>query len=583
MPCFKHFFFFLSLFIFSFSSVQANPLGSGDITSSVTIGSTTETITAPTLISPADNSLTNNRYESFIWQRATSTFGINHYTLYLDNLIIAPYITNGLYQDNSLYTVIVSGDRFNLQLKFPLSEGSHTTKVLAYTNQDNSSSSSTHTFTVDSTIPLIILQAVDKNIVYWASHDPSTIPPTDQRHFNVTTSQPLLTGKTEANANLKLALACPPSTPSCQDQSYTGTVSDGNWKHRFYHLEPGLIYTAYLSATDPAGNSNIFPAFTITYTPISILTLPLFPTTPTPTLSPTPPTTPPTPSPTRPPEEIILLKEPPPPPPPPTPTTPSPARIFPPTWFLPLASISLLLHFLFTAFGAHLHLLLYPRLLGILFLPPFLFTRDDFTLQVNSSSNIKPLPFTTLKIFSLEPVKQDLSQLTSLTPSQRIDKLQPLLHQSLYTLISDSQGSFSLKLSPDSYLITANHPGYSYPDRFIPLAQTNNQTTTFIYHAEPIVIDPQYRLASPYFHLRSSEGKWCLPLNPQASLTPLESLQQLLLSIRSLPLFLSFPVSLILLYFTPSYITLSLTFSSSLLILNQHLHPLISKPKIPQF
>jgi len=562
------------------SPVLAAEVSSGDITNSATIGSTTETITSPTLISPANDSLTNNRYENFVWQPATSTSGIHHYTLYLDDLIVVPYITNALYQNTPLYTATFSSNRFILQLKSPLSEGSHTTKILAYTNQNNSASSSTHTFTVDATIPLIILQAVDKHIVYWASHDPYSIPPADQRHFDVTTSQPLLTGKTEAGANFKISLACPPATPSCQDQSYTGTVSDGNWKHRFYHLEAGLTYTAYLSATDPAGNSNIFPAFTITYTPTSIFTLPIFPTT---TPTPTPTTTIPAPTP-RPAEELAPLIEPPPSPTlPPAPITPTPTTVFPPDWFLPLTLLLILSHLTFTAFSSAIPLTLIPRFLGLLLLPPFLFPRDDLTLSINSQNSTQPLPFTTINVFSLDRLQNDLPQLAQLSPQQRLQHLQPILTHPHHRFISDSQGSFNLQLSPGHHLITAHHPGYSYPDQIIPPSPTNNQSTTFIYHAESITIDPQQRLTSPQFHLRSSQGHWYLPLNPQASLTPLESLQKLLMSVRSLPLFLSLPLSLILVYFSPSYVTLSLTISSSILIFNQYLYPFISEPEVPRF
>lgn len=571
--------YFVTFFLFFSSPLLAAETSLDDITNSATIGSITETITSPLLISPSDNSLTNNRYQNFVWQPATSTSGIHHYTLYLDDLIIVPYITNALYQNTSIYTANFTNNRFYLQLKSPLSEGSHTAKVLAYTNQNNSSSSSTHTFTVDATIPLIILQAVDKHIVYWASHDPYSIPPTNQRHFDVTTSQPLLTGKTEAGANLKLSLACPANTPSCQDQSYTGTVSDGNWKHRFYHLESGLTYTAYLSATDPAGNSNIFPAFTVTYTPTSIFTLPIFPTT-----TPTPKTTlTPTPTP-RPAEELAPLIEPPPAPTlPPAPTTTPTTTVFPPDWFLPLAFLLLLAHLAFTAFASAIPLTLIPRFLGLLLLPPFLFPRDDLTLTIDSQNSTHLLPFTIIDIFSLDQIQNNFNQLATLIPQQRLHHLQPVLTRPQHRLISDFQGSFNLQLSPGHYLLTAHHPGYTYPDQLIPPSPTNNQTTTFIYHAETITIDPQQRLTSPQFHLRSSQGHWYLPLNPQTSLTPLESLQKLLMSIRSLPLFLSLPFSLLLLYFSPSYTIISLTLSSSLLIFNQHLYPLISKPKTPQF
>ena len=254
-------FFIVLLFLLLTSPALAltNPQDSGDITNSATIP--TSSITAPVLRTPVDNSITNNRYEQFSWNTSTPTANISHYTLYLDGLIVESYIPHSNATNNIIYTTLGT----------PISDGEHTWYVIAYSTGSASAQSETHTFTVDATTPIIILQAVDKTTIYWASNDPFTIPPYNQRHLTVTTKNPLLSGKIEALSNFKLSL-CQGSEPC---HSITVNDPDGEWKHRFRNLEPNLIYTAYLSATDAAGNSNIFPQFTITYTPTPSILLQL--------------------------------------------------------------------------------------------------------------------------------------------------------------------------------------------------------------------------------------------------------------------------------------------------------------------
>ena len=145
-------------------------------------------------------------------------------------------------------------------------------------------------------LPIIILQAVDKTTMYWATNDPFTIPAYQYRHLTVTTKNPLPSGKIEALSNFKLSLICEGSTltgvakaagplgseaegglnpyENCKNQTTTTNDPDGEWKHRFRNLEPNITYSAYLSATDAAGNSNIFPTFTITYRPAAEIVWP---------------------------------------------------------------------------------------------------------------------------------------------------------------------------------------------------------------------------------------------------------------------------------------------------------------------
>lgn len=389
-----------------------NPLGSGDITNSATVE--VSTITAPILITPVDDSLTNNRFEKFSWNTSTPDASISHYTLYIDDIIVSSYIPHSTAIDGVISPT----------LSTPIPDGKHTWYVIAYSTGNTSATSETRTLYVDATIPIIILQAVDKNTMYWASNDPYTIPSFQDRHLTVTTKKPLLSGKVEALSNLKLSLICPPASILCQNMSIIINDPDGEWKHRFYGLIPNITYSAFLSATDAAGNSNIFPEFTITYTPTPLISLPFLPK-PTPTPTPTTPATSPVPEPTELPKEVIELKESPPAPPhklPDATPTPKEKEISTRNW-TNLALFGLLLHLSMTAFGAGIRLKLLPNLLLILFWP-----------FLKEKSNKINLTLSTILVY--DPDNQKL----------------------LYTDLSNLQKTFSLKNQP--MFLKATFPGY---------------------------------------------------------------------------------------------------------------------------
>jgi hypothetical protein len=348
-----------------------NPLGSGDITNSATIEAPIITsIEAPQLITPVDDSLTNNPYETFSWYQSTPVGSISHYTLYLDDTIVADNVPHVGNADTSLFASTLNDDIISLVLKTPLSDGTHTFKVVAHSFTSATATSDTRTFYVDTTVPIIILQAVDQNTMYWATNDPFTIPSYDERHLTVTTKNPLLSGKIESSSNFKLSLVCPLDAPStCLSQTITINDPDGNWKHRFRKLIEYVVYQAYLTSTDAGGNSNIFPEFTVQYTPTPLI--PLL-SIPRPTPTPLPSLAPKKPSPADP-RDLTEFKKPPPAPPspfkkvdkdqPPTPTSP-----YLNTFFL-LSLFGLLIHLSMTTFAVDSPLKLIPKLLFTLFNP----------------------------------------------------------------------------------------------------------------------------------------------------------------------------------------------------------------------
>jgi hypothetical protein len=404
------------------------------------------TITPVRLIAPSDESVTKNPYEPFVFERSASDTYINHYDLYLDDIKVAGDISHSATnQDAYFFTASRQDETITVNLKTANTDGYHSWHVVAVTNSGNSVDSDHWQFWLDSQSPIIILEQVDTNRMYWSTNDPYAIPPRDQRNLIVTDINPYLAGKVEAYSNLKLTLLCPSSAPAnCHNQTLTVYQPTGIWQHRFRSLIPNLTYLVYLFATDAAGNTNSLPEFSITYIPPVPLIERLFPT-PTATITPTPTPTPEpllTPSPTSfirqgditPGEFFLTPPEPPSPPPPPI-TTPPPT----PTTNLLLifALTSLTLYLLLTAFAAAIKLLHLPRFIFSLFLPPLITHRDDLSLYLSPNRNLKPLPFTHIFAYSLSNLSNQLNPLKTLTPSQLISKLTPLLKKPFRTFIFD--------------------------------------------------------------------------------------------------------------------------------------------------
>jgi hypothetical protein len=472
-----------------------NPIGSGDITNSATI--VVSTITAPILITPGDGTLTNNRFEAFSWYTSIPSVNISHYTLYLDGVIVSSYIPHSQAVDGVITTT----------LSTPIQDGKHTWYVIAYSTGSTSAQSEVHTFFVDATIPIIILQAVDKTTMYWATNDPLTIPPFSDRQLTSTTKNPLLSGKIEALSNFKLSLVCPNQDPesSCQNMTITINDPDGNWKHRFYNLVPNTIYTAYLSATDAAGNSNIFPEFTITYTPTPLISLPFFPT-PTPTVV---PSLTPTPTLATPPVDIPDYKLPPPPPSrklPDAVPTPQQKELANRPWLI-LSLFGLLLHLTMTAFGAGVRLRLIPNLLIILFWP----------------------------FMETKPHKTNLALTTILLYDPETNKLR-------YSILSNLKNSFDLP-DDNNLFLKVSFPGYE------PFSTILNNEGQFVTRSQDPKLWPGASLRCEDQQFVGLDDESFIQLNPKPSKNLLEGLQAFSLSTRLLALAFSMITAIVSLIF----------------------------------
>jgi len=515
--------------IFLLITVAANPRSVNAVqlsTSSATPVSATivdQSFAAPQLISPSDNSVTNNPQEPFSWRRPNPLpryYPLDHYDLYLDGTLLAQGIKDNLTVTEEYYYYFIErrDDVFKLFPKFNMAEGYHTWNVVAYNTGGISSGTGTWTFFIDSQIPYIKLISADSNRLSWDSRSPASIPSLDKRYLYVS-ADPLLTGEVEPGANLQFTLLCPEGVPSCDSITQTFNYPNGKFKHRFYNLLPNKAYAVYLSVTDSAGNSYTFPVFYLIHLsggpfsfiipPALIVRPPEAPLLPQPTGVVTPPAM----SDIFPPSEFLPI-------PPPSPT-PSPIRpITPPS---PLTTLlPLILAFILIIFGLPTHLAMsqfgtatpLPQVLKFILLLLFPFIGDK---------KYQTHPFTTLEFFD------------------------SLKSKHIKTTISNINGRYSLPSQlPETILVKASHH-----KRFF----------------KPSLISSDLLLIS------------CIFLYSRVHENTLERLQRYSMSTRSIPLFIGIITSSVSLIITPScfsifylYLCLQATFS-------EYIYPQISTRK----
>lgn len=266
----------LSLLTPSFA--WANPL-----TESTTVDATVPefTFAAADLISPPNNSTTNDATVTFIWERPSPLpdfSSLSHYDLYIDGVIFASSIPDSLTsQTLGTYIASASGNTFYVTPLNDLTQGYHTWHVTSFTEVGISASTSDWTFYLDSTSPTITVTEVD-----------GTTYSSGTTTYTVSTDDPLLKGTVEANANMTISLICPSGAPSsCSTQTYTGNYTSSSWQHNFYNLVSGITYTVYIAATDAAGNTYTHPTFYLIYGASTPTTTPTASITTTPTATPT--------------------------------------------------------------------------------------------------------------------------------------------------------------------------------------------------------------------------------------------------------------------------------------------------------
>lgn len=206
--------FFIFLLLSSSKTVFAE-----DAVVSASVISNITSVNPPILIAPNDNSATNNPREPLVWKRPlTITNPLHHYDVYVDGALFASSISDSIInQSYYFYNIHREDDTFFLNLNTDLSEGYHTWSVIIHDSVDNTASSETRTYYIDSITPFINLQKVKDQTLNWNTQDYSTIPDANQRDLSDTTPNPLLKGSVEPYANLQIILMCPQNIPNCSN------------------------------------------------------------------------------------------------------------------------------------------------------------------------------------------------------------------------------------------------------------------------------------------------------------------------------------------------------------------------------
>lgn len=428
---------FSSLVLFNF--VQAQPIFAQVVlqeTSTATLSATVvdQGLTSPPLLlTPSNNASLNYPNPTFSFVRATAVSGISHYDLYMDNLLVAANINDlSLNQDSLLYSSYRVNDVIYINLKQNITEGYHSWYIMAFNNAAHSQNSEVWNFNIDTTTPQIVVEKIAQNNYSWDTKAPNSLPNGQQTYISIDTNSPLIAGKVEAYANLKLSLVCPAEAQNCNDQTVTINSNNGQWEHRFYSLQSNLTYLLYIMATDSANNTTNFPILHLTYYQTTALI-----TTPTITISQSSAQS----------SQIVInqpsqtihyldqeLLSPPSPPnfQPPTIKTPTKTTVSPGYYWLII--FGLIIHLLMTIIGAGIRLMDIPTFISILFFP-YLGKKRHYTVS-----------FATIIIYELENLKHEI-----------------------YSTISDVKGKFNLPTQfSKQHLIKISRPGCQFKVKILP-------------------------------------------------------------------------------------------------------------------
>ena len=491
----KYFKFCLVFLIFAFCiSHFAGLAGASDVPVTATVPDFS--ITAPILQTPANGTTVSVKRPTFSWQVSTSPFSISGYDFYLDGSLAAPDIdhTTG-YLDSFFFTATKSGQLIYLTPIYNLGDTYHTWYVTATNSQGNTATSSTWEFLIDTSSPLITLDRLDSQILGWTTANPSSIPPEDQRNLVASRDNPVIYGQTEAYANLKIDLVCPPVVPTfCANITTTFITDSTNWSYQIPHLFTDTTYTVFIQSTDSAQNTNSLPPFTITLGQ---------PTTPSP-------------APTSPPGPVA--------PPPPPKGAPKPlqnvvSQIFstlvpPPLTSIiqnltpiselvtnaatPIAAIGLLAQ-LFPFLGNLWYYLVHFVISALQYFG-FWEKRQPLGLVYDAITK-HPLLFATARLYSPDP-----------TP------------RLLETDVTNKEGEFSFTVRPGSYLVHIVKPHYRFPSTLV--TGDSDGTYIHIYHGEllkvgdehqtinvSIPVDPDTPPTNPHFRFMQRLRQTIKPLS----------------------------------------------------------------------
>ncbi|MDZ4229173.1 MAG: hypothetical protein U1C50_02870 [Patescibacteria group bacterium] len=196
----------------------------------------------PVLISPANNATISTTAPSFIFNPAGGEVIINHYQLWIDG----HKDTSPIRQ--SLSTIVT-------QALTALTEGSHIWSITAVADNGRTRNSTTWTFTIDITAPLILVNQVAEHQTSLSSLD--LTPWQKEVSFTTSDRYPIIKGQSEALAFL---------TINFSGTGVSETVSTTIGADRLFSLKPNIAlplgrYAVAVSSSDAAGNNTSLPSF----------------------------------------------------------------------------------------------------------------------------------------------------------------------------------------------------------------------------------------------------------------------------------------------------------------------------------
>ncbi|HZZ98717.1 MAG TPA: Ig-like domain-containing protein, partial [Candidatus Saccharimonadia bacterium] len=214
----------------------------------------------PILVSPENNALLSTNIFPFVWKESTDDRGVVKYQLYLDGNLLFDNISTSN-SSTADYTHTSSGGVSSLTPKHALADGLHTWKIVAYDQVGNNASSTTWSFTIDTTAPVIVIKMIGDLVVSISSQDTSTIP---THPLILYANNPVISGTTEANAKVQLSFTPPGGSLTTLN---TVAAANGSFSFTMPTLPRNVVILLTFVAQDAAGNTS-----TIDQVPIEIKT-----------------------------------------------------------------------------------------------------------------------------------------------------------------------------------------------------------------------------------------------------------------------------------------------------------------------
>jgi hypothetical protein len=206
----------------------------------------------PILIAPPNDSLLADNTPTFVWKESTDAFTIKKYILTLDgNELYASIPTTATETNDFNLTYDSITGYYSLTPRSSIADGTHTWKITAVDAHNNTASSVTWSFTIDSQSPVFVVTQVDTQPQSISAQDISTVPTVP---IELTVNEPILQGTGEAKSTVDLTVRTSTSTLA----SYTFTIADnGTWQVQLGVLPRDIVIYLDFRITDRVNHVSI--------------------------------------------------------------------------------------------------------------------------------------------------------------------------------------------------------------------------------------------------------------------------------------------------------------------------------------